>query len=163
MAMEAEVRTEQVAGAHDVARRAVAHPHLRQAVHLVRGAHVRAAPRELLRHDRVAPEQQRHEVRRRAAGEQREQADGLPRRLEGEHHRGEQRVRRAGEDRRHPDEAGDARIDAPSPPPIVNSGASVPPDVPLPRYTDHDTNFSTTSASSARPAISPESAPVMLS
>src|SRR5215470_23660 len=32
---------------------------------------------------------------------------------------------------------------APTPPPMVNNGASVPPDVPLPRYTDQDTNLST--------------------
>ena len=92
-------------------------------------------------------QEQRDEIRGAAAREQRQQAHRLPRRLEREHDRGEQRVRRAGEDRRHADERRDVRIDAeprrdratappssaPSPPPIVNSGASVPPDVPLPR------------------------------
>src|SRR5262245_53856777 len=33
-------------------------------------------------------------------------------------------------------------ITAPTPPPIVKSGASVPPDVPLPSEIDQDTNFS---------------------
>ena len=32
---------------------------------------------------------------------------------------------------------------APSPPPMVNSGASVPPEVPLPSEIDQETNFST--------------------
>jgi hypothetical protein len=34
-------------------------------------------------------------------------------------------------------------ISAPSAPPMVNNGASVPPDVPLPSAIDHDRNFIT--------------------
>ena len=37
------------------------------------------------------------------------------------------------------------------PPPIVKSGASVPPEVPLPSATDHDTNFNAQNGEPARP------------
>ena len=149
---------------HDVARRHVAHEHLAEVVGRVLGAEARAAARQLLRHDRVPVEQQRDEIRRGAPGEQRQQSERLTRRLECEDDRGEQRVRRAGEDRRHAHEPRDVRVDAEprrergalladpraEPAPIVNSGASVPPDVPLPRYTAHEMSLSATSTSSAR-------------
>ena len=155
---------------HHVARDRVAHGNAIEKVRGVLRANRRAAARELLRHDRAAHEEEREQIRRAAAGEQRQKPHRLARRLEREDDRGEQRVRRAGEDRRHADERRDVHVDrparrqrrgraapssAPSPPPIVNNGASVPPDVPLPRYTDHEMNLSTTSTSSARPTSWP--------
>jgi len=44
----------------------------------------------------------------------------------------------------------------PEPATDVKSGASVPPDVPLPRYSDHERNLSTTRSSSTFPTMSPE-------
>ena len=55
---------------------------------------------------------QETEVGRGAAAEQRQEADRLPRGLEGEHDRRQQRARGAGEHRRHADQRGDARVDA---------------------------------------------------
>ncbi len=52
---------------------------------------------------------------------------------------------------------------APSPPPMVKSGASVPPDVPLPSAIAHETSFRAHSRSTARPARSPATIPLMLS
>jgi hypothetical protein len=100
--------------------------------------------------------EQRDEIRRAASREQRQKAQRLPRRLEREDDGREHGVRRAREDGRHADERRDPRVDAqsryrphqyaptsaPTPPPIVKSGASVPPDVPLPSATIHDTSLS---------------------
>ena len=91
----------------------------------------------------------RHETRKAAVQppSSGKQAHRLARGLEGEHHRGQQRARGAREHRRHAHQRSDAQIDPscgasaatsaaraarPAPPPIVNSGASVPPEVPLP-------------------------------
>ena len=51
---------------------------------------------------------------------------------------------------------------SPSPPPIVSSGASVPPEVPLPSEMHHETNFSEHKQAAAPRAKSPESKSVML-
>ena len=46
---------------------------------------------------------------------------------------------------------------------MVNNGASVPPEVPLPRAIDQETNLSTERINSARPARLPERKSWMLS
>jgi hypothetical protein len=48
-------------------------------------------------------------------------------------------------------------------PPIVSSGASVPPDVPLPSAIAHDTNLKRPSISSVVPKMRPSSVSAMLS
>ena len=52
---------------------------------------------------------------------------------------------------------------APKPPPMVNSGASVPPEVPLPRAMAQEMNFIVARKSSALPVIVPPKMPSMLS
>lgn len=50
-------------------------------------------------------------------------------------------------------------IATPQPPPIVNNGASVPPEVPLPREIDQEMNFQRQSAITALPAMPPVTMP----
>jgi len=52
---------------------------------------------------------------------------------------------------------------APKPPPIVKSGASVPPEVPLPSAIDHEKSFQTQSQIIAPPTRSPDTMRSMLS
>ena len=51
----------------------------------------------------------------------------------------------------------------PQPPPMVKSGANVPPDVPLPSEIDQETNFMKQSSSTASPNSLPVTIPSMLS
>ena len=51
----------------------------------------------------------------------------------------------------------------PNPPPMINSGASVPPDVPLPSEIDHERNFIVHKKAAAPMATSPVSRREMLS
>ena len=137
----------------------VAHQHLLEVVGRVFGRHAHAATRDLLGHDRVAHDQRRDQVaprcsRRAAAASPAAAASSRTRTPPTPAARAMRRRRSPpcrpapamrgsmpsrGQHRRQPR----SRRSAPSAPPIVNSGASVPPDVPLPSAIDHEMNFIT--------------------
>ena len=78
---------------HDGLRACVADEHGIEEIRFVVGRHPHAASRDLLRHDALAHQERGDEERRRASAQQRQEPEGLERRLEGEDDGRQERAR----------------------------------------------------------------------